>query len=182
MEYTIRIAVEEDAQQIHDIYGSYVDGLYVTFTTINPTVENYKTKIIESQKKYPFYVAIDKNQKILGYVCGSSLRPHDAYKWNVESTIMLSKEAPLRKGIASSLYNKFIETLKLQGYQFVYGVIVDTNIASISLHNKLGFDEVGHFYKVGYKNGHWLGIVWMSKYIGKPNDNIKDPIPFSDLM
>lgn len=178
MEYQIRMAEERDAKAIHDIYGAYVDRLDVTFTEINPSVEEYKDKIIHTKERYPFYVAEDESGFILGYCCGSPLRPHDAYRWNVESTIMLHPETPRRQGIATQLYLKFMETLKKQNYQYVYAVLVDTNQASIALHQALGFKEVGHFTNVGYKSGNWLGILWMQKYIADPEREVMEPLIF----
>ena len=87
----IRNARKADAQKIHDIYGQYVPYDYVTFTIDNPSVEQYAANIEEYSKHYPYLVAVDNDDEILGYVCGHSFRPHDAYKWNVESTIILSQ-------------------------------------------------------------------------------------------
>ena len=181
MEYLIRVAEEKDAQAVHDIYGAYVDSLDVTFTVNNPSVEQYRNKILTTKKMYPFYVAEDTEGSILGYCSGSSLRPHDAYRWNVESTIMLSPTAPRRQGIATALYRKFMQTLKEQHFQYVYGVLVDTNMASIALHEALGFENVGHFKRAGYKKGEWLGIIWMQKYIGDANEAVEEPLPFEKL-
>lgn len=177
MSYIIREAVETDAKAVCDIYGEYVDGLDVTFTEVNPSVEEYRQKIIHTKEKYPFLVAEDENGKILGYVCGSPLRPHDAYRWNVESTIMLAKDSPRRQGIATALYKEFMDQLRQWNYQYVFGVLVDTNEASIALHEALGFENVGHFTNVGYKKGQWLGIIWMQKYIGDPNKEVQEPKP-----
>ena len=181
MNYTIRIAETKDAQAVHDIYGFYTKGGNVTFTEVNPSVEEYEKKIARTKEKYPFYVAEDENGKILGYIHGSPLRPHDAYKWNVETTIMLAPDAPKRKGIGSSLYKKFMETLTKQGFMFVYGVLVDTNEESLKLHEALGFREVGHFSEAGYKSGKWRGITWMQKQIGDLSKAPTDPIPFNSL-
>ena len=173
MEYRIRKAVDSDAQAVHDIYGEYVGDLDVTFTVNNPSVEHYREKI--AQSKYPFYVAEGSDGTILGYCCGSPLRPHDAYRWNVASTIILSKSAPKRQGIGTALYHAFIDDLKALNYQYVYAVIVDINETSIAMHSALGFKEVGRFHNAGYKQGHWLGIVWMALPIGNPA-SVKEPI------
>lgn len=180
LKYTIRVAQESDAKYIHDIYGAYVEGENVTFTIENPSVEAYREQIIQTKAMYPFYVAEDETGKILGYVNGHPLRPHDAYKWNVESTIMLAPDAPRRAGIASALYRKFMETLQAQGFEYVYGVIVDTNKESMALHQALGFTEVGHFHNAGYKMGKWRGICWMQKKLGEFKENPQEPIPFSE--
>jgi len=178
VKYVIRVAEEKDAEAIHDIYGAYTDRNDVTFTVNNPDVESYREKIIHTKEKYPFYVAEAPDGSILGYVCGSSLRPHDAYRWNVESTIILHPDAPRRQGIATKLYEKFFESLKAQNYQYVYAVIVDTNEASIAFHDVLGFKNVGHFTEVGYKDNEWLGIVWMAKHIADENEQVREPLPF----
>lgn len=175
MNYVIRPARPEDAQIVHDIYGAYLDSEHVTFTIDNPTVEAYREKIIHTMERYPFYIAEQEDGKVLGYVYGSPLRPHDAYKWNVESTIVLAPDAPRRQGIATALYGKFMEALTKQGYRYVYAVIVDTNEASIALHESLGFITVGHFEKAGFKLGKWKGIVWMQKALSDSQEPPVEP-------
>ncbi len=183
MEYKIRVARESDAAACHDIYGAYVGSTNVTFTIENPSVERYRQKIIDTKKKYPFYVAEDENGRILGYCCGEPLRPHDAYKWNVEWTIVLAPDAPRRAGIATALYRRFSSTLKKQNFQYIYAVIVDTNAPSLGFHKALGFTEAGHFYNVGIKKGTWLGIVWMNKFIGDPSSSprqVREPVWYEE--
>ena len=122
MEFKIRLATEEDAQAVHDIYGSYVPLDYVTFTVENPSVDHYRKKIAETLEKYPFLVAEGADKKILGYACGSPLRPHDAYQWNVEWTIMLAEDAPRRQGIATALYKEFARLIASGAYDEALGV------------------------------------------------------------
>lgn len=181
-QYRIRVAVPEDAQIVHDIYGAYLDSEHVTFTIENPSVEAYREKIIHTLERYPFYIAEAEDGTVLGYVYGSPLRPHDAYKWNVESTIVLAPDAPRRKGIATALYRRFMEALAAQGYRYVYAVIVDTNEASIALHHALDFVTVGHFEKAGYKLGKWKGIVWMQKSLADTEEAPVEPIGFLELQ
>lgn len=181
MKYKIRMAVESDAKAVHDIYGAYVPLDYVTFTVDNPDIESYRQKIKNTLEKYPFLVAEAENGEILGYTYGSPLRPHDAYQWNVEWTIMLSPNAPRRCGIATSLYNEFALILEKQGYRYIYGVLVDTNEASLELHKSLGFIEVGLFENAGYKLNEWRGIRWLVKQIGAAEDEPKKPLRLSEV-
>ncbi len=181
MKYHIRMAAEKDAKDVHDIYGAYVPLDHVTFTVDNPDVESYRKKIITTLDKYPFLIAEQDDGKVLGFVYGSPLRPHDAYQWNVEWTIVLAPDAPKRQGIATALYERFSEILTAQGYRYIYGVLVDTNKASIALHKSLGFAEVGHFENAGYKMGKWRGILWMVKEIGDPDKAPEKPLSLSDI-
>lgn len=182
MEYKIRLAREEDAQVVHDIYGAYVPLDYVTFTTENPDVESYRKKILKTLEKYPFLIAEQNDGKVLGYVYGSPLRPHDAYRWNVEWTICLAPDAPRRQGIATSLYKAFKELLEKQGYRYIYGVICDNNDVSLALHESLGFYEVGHFKNAGYRDGAWRGIKWLVHPIGSFEGEPENPVGLDKIF
>ena len=120
MEYQIRLAKEADAKAVHDIYGAYVPLDYVTFTVGNPDIESYRRKIITTLEKYSFLIAEDSTGKVLGYVYGSALRPHDVYQWNVEWTIVLAPDAPKRRGIAAALYREFAGRYGWKGCLYRY--------------------------------------------------------------
>ena len=95
---------------------------------------------------------------------------------------MLAEDAPRRQGIATALYKEFARLLALQGYRYIYGVLVDTNQASVALHKKLGFKEAGHFESAGFKMGKWRGILWYVKEIGSSNEPPKKPLALSEAM
>ena len=40
--FSIRIAEEKDAKEIHDIYDYYVKNTVITFSTENPSIEEFK--------------------------------------------------------------------------------------------------------------------------------------------
>ena len=170
MEFTIREAVASDAKAIHDIYGYYVENTFVTFTEINPSVEEYERSILETKERYPYIVACDNTGKVIGMAYGGQVRHHDAYKYSVETTIYVSPDAPKQSGIGTALYNALEKGLVDIGYKFMYGVITDVNEASIAFHEALGFEKVGHFTNIGYKFGEWKRIVWYRKQIGDLTD------------
>lgn len=177
MDRMIRVATEEDATFVHDVYGHYVAHSNATFSTANPDVESYRTKIVHTLKTYPFYIC-EVGGRPVAFAYGAQIRPHEAYQWDVEATIYLSPEAPRRQGIASELYRKLLDTLQAQGFKTVYGVITDCNEPSLALHRALGFEQAGHFRNMGYKNGQWLGVVWMQKNIGDFVGEPAEPTPF----
>lgn len=170
MNYKIREAETSDAKAIHDIYGYYVANTYVTFSEVNPDVDSYAESIVNTKKDYPYIVAVDENDKVVGMAYGGRVRHHDAYKYAVETTIYLGPDAPKHSGIGKLLYTELEKRLTSMGYKFMYGVITDDNDASIAFHKALGFEEVGHFTDIGYKFGNWKGIVWYRKQIGSLAD------------
>lgn len=180
METSIRIATPEDAQFVHDVYGHFVYHSNATFSTENPSVESYREKILHTLERYPFYIC-ELNGTPCGFAYGAQIRPHEAYQWDVEATIYLAPDAPKRIGLGRTLYKKLLDTLREQGYKTVYGVITDQNEPSLALHRAMGFAQAGHFRNMGYKNGEWLGVVWMQLNLGNFEGVPEDPIPFARL-
>jgi phosphinothricin acetyltransferase len=53
---------------------------------------------------------------------------------------------------------------KAAGVREVVAVIADRGAeASIAIHEKFGFHEIGRMGRVGFKFGRWLGTVLMQK-------------------
>lgn len=180
MEPLIRVATEADAAFVHDVYGHYVYHSDATFSTENPDVESYREKIRHTLTRYPFYIC-EVDGKPCGFAYGAQIRPHEAYQWDVEATIYLTPDAPRRKGLGSLLYRRLLDTLRRQGFKTVYGVITDLNEPSLALHRALGFEQAGHFHNMGYKNGRWLGVIWMQYVLGDFAGIPAEPIPFPAL-
>ena len=180
MEKTIRIATEADAQFVHDVYGHYVYHSNATFSTENPDVASYRQKIAHTLERYPFYIC-ELGGVPCGFAYGAQIRPHEAYQWDVEATIYLAPETPRRTGLGAMLYNRLLDTLTRQGFKTVYGVITDTNEPSLALHRALGFALAGHFHNMGFKNGQWLGVIWMQKTIGSFDGTPESPTLYAQL-
>ncbi len=178
MQITIRIASGADATFVHDVYGHYVYHSNATFSTENPDVASYWEKITHTLERYPFFIC-EVDGVPVGFAYGAQIRPHEAYQWNVEATIYLKPDAPKRKGIGKALYTKLINTLREQGFITVYGVITDQNEPSLAMHRAMGFFEAGHFRNMGYKNGQWLGVIWMQLNLGDFNSAPKEPVSFA---
>jgi len=177
MNVTIRIATEADAAFVHDVYGYYVTNSNATFSAENPDVESYRHKILHTLETYPFYLC-EVDGTPYGFAYGAQIRPHEAYRWDVEATIYLKPDAPRRTGLGTALYTQLLVALQAQGFKTVYGVITDQNLPSIALHKAMGFTEAGHFTNMGYKHGQWLGVVWMQKNLGTFDGIPEEPIPF----
>ena len=53
------------------------------------------------------------------------------------------------------------------GYRQMVAVIGDSaNLASIGLHAKFGFREVGTLRAIGFKHGRWLDVAYMQRALG----------------
>lgn len=174
----IRIATKADAAFVHDAYGYYVEHTDITFSTENPSVEEYEAKIEKTLEIYPFYI-LEADGVPCGFTYASKFRPHDAYQWVAEGTICLAPDAPRRRGLGTMLYQKLLDTLKAQGFQAIFGVITSTNKPSIQMHLAMGFENGGLFKRMGNKCGQWLDIVYMHKTLNVLPDSATPPVSFA---
>ncbi|HFI0579515.1 TPA: N-acetyltransferase family protein [Streptococcus suis] len=166
----IRSARIEDAADLVAIYAPYVEKTAITFETQVPTVGEFASRIEKTLGKFPYLVAVEEG-KLLGYAYASTYYARAAYDWTVELSVYIQQEAR-GKGIGSMLYDALEEELTARGFKNFLACIALPNPASISLHEKRGYEQVAHFKKVGYKFETWHDIVWLQKsLVGKQNED-----------
>ena len=83
--YKFRKAVLEDAESILKIYQYYVEKTAITFEWTLPTIEEFRSKMEKTFKKYPYIVAL-LNNEIVGYAYTGPFVGREAYDWSVETT------------------------------------------------------------------------------------------------
>ncbi len=66
-----------------------------------------------------------------------------------------------RRGVGKLLMQALIEKAKENGVHVMIAGIESENVASIRLHESLGFRIVGTFSEVGTKFGRWLDLTCM---------------------
>lgn len=62
------------------------------------------------------------------------------------------------QGIGRQLYSTLIEELRHRQLQVVIGGIAQPNEASVALHERLGFEKVAMFKRVGCKFDQWIDV------------------------
>ncbi|MEK7794524.1 MAG: N-acetyltransferase family protein, partial [Candidatus Hydrogenedentota bacterium] len=102
---------------------------------------------------------------VTGYAYTSQFRSKAAYDTTVEMTIYLAPEA-VGRGIGSVLYATLFDALRDEDVHLAVAGITLPNEASIALHKKFGFEDVGVYHEVGRKFGKYWDVVWMEKRLG----------------
>lgn len=85
---TIRTAKPSDADRLLEIYAPYVENTAITFEYEVPSVDEFRQRIENTLKKYPYIVAI-KDDKIVGYAYAGTFKSRAAYDWDVELSVYL---------------------------------------------------------------------------------------------
>lgn len=182
---SIRSANPEDAKELLKIYAYYVTDTAISFETEVPSEEEFKLRIEEVLKSYPYIVAC-KDDEILGYAYLHSFVGRKAYELSAETTIYLNPDKK-KMGIGKKLYSVLEDIAKAQNITNLYSCIgyVDKedeylNNNSVQFHEHIGFRMVGKFENCGHKFGRWYHMVWMEKIIGEHKE-IKEFIRFKDI-
>lgn len=181
---SIRFAKPEDAKELLKIYAYYVTDTAISFETEVPSEEEFKLRIEEVLKSYPFIVAC-KDDEILGYAYLHSFVGRKAYELSAETTIYLNPDKK-KMGIGKKLYSVLEDVAKAQNITNLYSCIgyVDKedeylNNNSVQFHEHIGFRMVGKFENCGHKFGRWYHMVWMEKIIGEHGE-IREFLKFDE--
>jgi len=182
----IRTAGSDDAESILSVYAPYVKNTAITFEYDVPTVSEFRMRIENTLRKYPYLVA-EKSGKIIGYAYTGSFVGRAAYDWSAETTIYLGDDAK-GIGLGRRLYERIEEISKAQHILNLYACIAYPEIDdkyltgnSVAFHKHMGYEAVGKFHRCGYKFGRWYNMVWMEKLLGE-HPACPDPvIPFPEL-
>lgn len=163
-EYRIRDARVEDLPSVREIYNHYVANSTVTFDEKPMTLASLRSKFQHATKLgMPFLVAANPTGQILGYAYVYPWKEKAAYRFTVENSIYLGPAAT-GKGLGKELLAELITRSREAGLKEIIAVIADKGAdASIAMHRKFGFKEIGHMGKVGYKFDRWLGTVLLQK-------------------
>lgn len=175
----IRLVDETDAQSVQRIYAPYVRETAISFEQSPPTVEEMRQRIQNSGDEYPWLVC-EADNRIVGYSYASPIRKRAAYNWSVESTVYVDDDYQ-RHGVARGLYETLFAMLELQGYYNVYAGTALPNPASTAFHEAVGFEPIGVYENVGYKNGAWHDVKWWHKSLGELPVDPDQPLSVQDV-
>lgn len=176
---TIREARLDDARELLAIYRPYVEKTAITFEYEVPSEEEFRNRVGNVLKRYPYLVAVDDSGEMVGYAYASAFKSRKAYDWSVETSIYI-KEDRHGEGVGKSLYKRLEDTLREQGVCNMCACIAYPNPESEIFHEKLGYQTVAHFHKSGFKLGKWYDMIWMEKFIGEHVSEPQDIISYSE--
>lgn len=169
-ELKIRDAQLEDAERLLEIYSPYILDTAVSFEYKVPSLDEFKERIRNITKKYP-YLVCEKDGKIIGYVYASEYSTREAYDWTVATSIYIDKESR-RQGAGALLYKELENRLKkigvvnlLAGVAFCENEDEYLTHDSPKFHLKQGYVEVACMKGVGKKFDRWYDLKWYQKKI-----------------
>lgn len=163
----IRMATPEDAAAVLAIYAPLVQDTAISFETEPPTVDEMRARIQATLRQYPWLVALDAAGQVAGYVYASRHAERAAYRWSVGVTAYVRADQRGR-GVGKALYAELLHQLKQLGYCQAFAGITQPNLASVALHEAVGFSRVGIYANAGYKLGRWHDVGYWQCALQQP--------------
>lgn len=177
--FRIRAAVEDDGPSLAAIYAPAVLGTAISFELVPPTPSEMSARVVRGSSDFPWLAAFDEHE-VLGYAYAGAFRTRPAYRWTAEVSVYV-RDGCRGRGVGKGLYKSLFACLRLQGFKTVVAGATLPNIASVSLHERLGFTPVGVYHNVGYKFGRWQDVGWFELALQELDEPPAEPRRFADI-
>jgi phosphinothricin acetyltransferase len=159
----IVIANEADLPGIVDILNDVAANSIATFDTRPASVAERRAWFGQFSPTGPHRLLVARlHGRIIGYACSQPYRNHEAFRDTVEFSVALDAGCRSR-GVGTSLYRALFESIAAEPIHAVVVGIAMPNDASVALHRKFGFTDVGTFREYAIKNGQYISSLWMQR-------------------
>ncbi|WP_377294424.1 GNAT family N-acetyltransferase [Rhizobium sp. SG2393] len=182
MTFTIRDARPSDIPALTAIYRESVENGVATYEISAPDEAEMATRFATiTGNGYPYIVATDADDTVLGYAYASAFRTRSAYRFLVEDSIYLGPQARGR-GIGRALLDQLVARCTTLGFRQMVAVIGGAHPASIGVHRAAGFIDCGTMKGSGYKHGRWLDTVFMQLQLGDGHETHPEAGTYPDTL
>lgn len=159
--FEIRDAAEGDIAAITAIYNDAVLHTTAIWTETTVSLANRSAWLADRRRQdYPVLVAVTPDNDVLGYASFGDWRSFDGFRHTVENSVYIRVESR-GGGIGAALMRALIARAQAGGKHAMVAGIEANNLASIRLHEKLGFTKAAFFPEVGAKFDQWLDLVFL---------------------
>lgn len=165
----IREATEKDIEAILDIYNEAILKTTAVYDYEPYTYQNRKQWFEEKRAANLPVIVFENQGEVIGFATYGPFRDRPAYQYTIEHSVYV-KEKSGGKGVGSILLKDIIEIAKKNGFKTMVAGIDATNIGSIKLHKKCGFEYAGTIKNSGYKFNQWLDLAFYQLELPGPNE------------
>ncbi|KTT13718.1 acetyltransferase [Pseudomonas oryzihabitans] len=161
MSLIVRDATPADLPAILAIYNDAVANTTAIWNDNLVDLANRQAWFdLRADQGYPILVAEDANGEVVGYSSFGDWRPFDGFRHTVEHSVYVRNDQR-GQGIGPRLMTMLIERARACDKHVMVAAIESGNLASIRLHERLGFLTTGQMPQVGTKFGRWLDLTFM---------------------
>ena len=164
----------------HERHAEAILGIFNDAIINSAALYDYKPRTIEmvtawfdakSKGHYPVIGIENEAGDLMGFASYGMFRAWPAYKYSVEHSVYV--DARFRgRGVGRSLFKEIIAAAQGQNYHILVGGIDAGNLASIRLHESVGFTYCGTIRQAGFKFGQWLDLSFFQLILSTPSQPV----------
>src|SRR3954466_11743135 len=147
-----------DAAACAAIYAPHVEDSAVSFEERAPDAAEMAARIGRYGAGHAWLVA-EREGKVVGYAYATAFNERPAYRWSASVSVYVAEEAR-GSGVGRTLYEALFDRLRERGFRMACPGITRPNVASVGLHESLGFEQTGLNREIGWKQAAWRDVGW----------------------
>jgi phosphinothricin acetyltransferase len=155
-----------DGRACATIYAPSVNQDVASFEEVAPDAAGMSERIARTSERYPWLIAADGDE-VLGYAYATEHRARAGYRWAADTAVYIAAQHH-RRGVGRALYGALLPLMARQGLYVAVAGITLPNPASVGLHELMGFELVGHYRDIGFKQGAWRTVGWWQARLREP--------------
>ncbi|GAA0756724.1 N-acetyltransferase family protein [Ideonella azotifigens] len=161
--HAIRPAAHSDIDALRVLRNHYVANSFATFDEVLLSEQDMRSwlAVFDPGSPHQLWLAMDGDQ-LLGCACSQPYRAHPAFRFTIETSIYVAPGQTGRRH-GEQLYQTLFAFLAPHELRKAVVGIALPNEASLALHRKLGFTEVGTFHDYAVKHGRSIRSMWMER-------------------
>jgi phosphinothricin acetyltransferase len=164
-EIHIRRAVRADCSGILEIYNDAVLKTTATYDYEPRPLEHRLAWFEDHQRTgHAIFVAESADGRIVGWSALNRYHDRMGFRFTAENSIYVA-EGARGQGLGARLLDPLIPAAAEIGIRAILAAIDAQNTASIQLHARFGFEQVGLFKRVGFKFDRWLDVAYMERWV-----------------
>lgn len=152
-----RQLTEGDYPFVKQIYQAGLDTGHASFETMAPAWEEWNKKFLPL-----FRIVAEENTVIMGWAALSRVSDRCAYTGVAEVSCYVDPGYRIR-GTGKLLLQELIRISEVNNIWTLQAGIFPENIASIHLHKRSGFREIGYRERIGKMNGAWRNVLLLER-------------------
>ncbi len=161
--YRLRLATQEDAPAICEIYNQGIADRVATLETELRTPAERAQWLAARGSRHPVIVAEDGG----AVIAWGSLNPYsarEAYRFVADFSVYVER-AYRGKGAGSAVLTRLTQLAREHGYHKLVLSAFPTNSGGMALYTKQGFRTVGIYKEQGMLDGKWVDTIIMEKLL-----------------
>ena len=149
MQFVVDQMAPRDWERVRSIYLEGIATGHTTFETVAPSWEKWDAGHLQVAR-----LVAREGDRVLGWAALSAVSSREVYRGVAELSVSVGRESRGR-GVGRALLEALIAESERNGIWTLQASIFPENVASVKLHLRCGFREVGRRERIAKLNGVW---------------------------